>query len=110
MWRSGSGQAIVDSACQVGRGVVNAFDALLEWASERGSGAWSHWTEACRYLEISTGQRVEPTQAAQLLSSLGHLECDWVHDRFAAAPSTAVLIPRSSGSVVITGARPRGLR
>lgn len=89
---------------------MNAFDALLEWASERGSGSWSQWTDACLYLEIKTGEWVDPTLAAQRLSALGHLEFDWVHDRFAVAPSTAVLIPRSSGSVVITGARPRGLR
>lgn len=89
---------------------MNAFDSLLEWASERGSGSWTDWTEACRYLATSTGQWVEPTQAARRLSSLGHVEFDWIHNRFACSPATAVLIPRSSGSVVITGARPRGLR
>jgi hypothetical protein len=53
---------------------------------------------------------VEPTEAARNLSALGHVELDWADDRFACAPLTAALVPRSSGSVIVTGARSRGLR
>jgi hypothetical protein len=82
---------------------MSPHDTLLEWASEVGSGSWSSWKAACEAL------RVGPTTAAQNLSALGHVEFDWIADRFACAPTSAVLIPRSSGCVIITGARPRGL-
>lgn len=89
---------------------MNAFDQLLTWASERGTGNWTDWVEACGYLKLETDDYVEPTQAARRLAALGHVEFDWVKNRFAGAPPTGVLIPRSSGSVVVTGARPRGMR
>ncbi len=79
------------------------FDALLTWASEIVEGSWQAWKEACEYLDV------DPNRAAAGLSALGHAEFDWVSDRFCTAPSTAVFIPRSSGSVIITGARSVGL-
>lgn len=82
---------------------MNQYDQLLDWASELGNGRWSDWRSACAYLKL------EATEAARALSDLGHVEVDWGRDLFAAAPPAAVLLPRSSGSVVITGARPRGL-
>jgi hypothetical protein len=89
---------------------MNAFDKLLTWASERGNGSWTDWVDACTYLKVETGEYVEPTQAARRLSALGHIEFNWVQNRFAGSPPTAILIPRSSGSIVVTGARPRGMR
>jgi hypothetical protein len=83
---------------------VNPFDSLVEWASEVGAGSWSAWREACGYL------RVEPTGAAQRLSALGHVEFDWVDDRFAVSPPTAVLTFHSSGCLLLTGARRRDAR
>ena len=83
---------------------MKAFDSLLEWTSELGSGSWRAWREACDYL------RVEPTLAARRLSALGHLEFDWIDDRFAAVPPTAVLTLHSSGCLLLTGARRRGAR
>ena len=83
---------------------MNAFDSLLEWASELGSGSWRAWREACDYLQV------EPTLAARRLSALGHLEFDWIDDRFAAAPPAAVLTLHSSGCLLLTGARRRGDR
>jgi hypothetical protein len=83
---------------------VSSQDILLEWASEVGAGSWSKWRAACETLGLN------PTAAARNLSALGHIEFDWTADRFACAPTSAVLIPRSSGCIIITGARPRGLR
>lgn len=83
---------------------MSAFDSLLEWASELGSGSWRTWREACDYLHV------EPSLAARRLSALGHLEFDWIDDRFAATPPTAVLTLHSSGCLLLTGARPRGAR
>jgi hypothetical protein len=79
------------------------FDMLLEWASELSEGSWSQWREAC--LEL----RVEPTLAMQDLAALGHVEADWTTDRFSCPPPTAAFLHRSSGSLLLTGARPRGL-
>lgn len=83
---------------------MNTYDQLLEWASERGEGTWSQWRDTCAYLGI------EANQASRRLSALGHVEFDWVANRFACAPPTAVLTLRSSGCVIVTGARPRSLR
>ena len=83
---------------------MNAYDYLLEWASEVGCGSWRAWREASDYLGL------EPSSAARKLSALGHVEFDWVDDRFCCAPPTAVLTLRSSGCLLLTGARRRGLR
>ncbi len=82
---------------------VSRFDALLEWASELSDGSWSQWREACLELDV------EPTLAMQDLAALGHVEIDWTADRFSCPPPTAAFLYRSSGSVLLTGARPRGL-
>jgi hypothetical protein len=83
---------------------VNAYDRLLDWASERGRGSWVQWRDACSYLQV------EPNQAARRLGSLGHLEFDWTHNRFACAPPTAVLSLHASGCVLVTGQRRRDFR
>lgn len=83
---------------------MNCYDNLLEWASEVGSGSWARWRDACRYLGV------DPSSAARKLGALGHVEFDWIDDRFATAPPTAVLTRRSSGCLLLTGARRRGLR
>jgi hypothetical protein len=84
---------------------VNAYDILLQWASERGQGSWQNWRDACAALAIDG-----PSQAARRLSALGHVEFDWVENRFACAPPTATLTLHASGCLLLTGARPRGLR
>jgi hypothetical protein len=83
--------------------LYDRFDALLEWASELSTGSWAQWRESCLTLGV------EPTLAMQDLAALGHVEVDWTADRFACAPPTAAFLYRSSGSVLLTGARPRGL-
>jgi hypothetical protein len=83
---------------------VNSYDTLLEWASEVGSGTWASWRETCAYLQIG------PSSAARKLGALGHVEFDWLGDRFAVAPPTAVLTLHSSGCLLLTGARRRGQR
>lgn len=83
---------------------MSRHDELLEWSSEIGSGSWGAWRDACDYL------RVGPNSAAQTLAALGHLEFDWIGNRFAAAPPAAVFTFHSSGCLFLTGARRRGLR
>ncbi|HLH67740.1 MAG TPA: hypothetical protein VKY90_01585 [Candidatus Dormibacteraeota bacterium] len=83
---------------------MSPHDRLLAWASEVGAGSWKQWKDACDHLGL------EPTESARNLSALGHTEFDWIDNRFACTPPTAAFIPRSSGSVIVTGARPRWLR
>jgi hypothetical protein len=78
------------------------YDVLLEWASELGNGSWTQWCEACEEL------RVEATWAMRDLGALGHVEMDWTANHFACPPPTAAFLHRSSGCVLVTGARPRG--
>jgi hypothetical protein len=82
---------------------MGRFDSLLEWASEMAEGSWAAWRDACLELQV------EPTWAMQDLAALGHVEVDWAKDRFSCPPSTAAFLHRSSGSMLVTGARPRGL-
>ena len=83
---------------------MNEYDNILEWASEVGSGSWQAWAETSSYLGL------EPSSAARKLSSLGHVEFDWIGNSFCCAKPTAVLTLRSSGCLLLTGARRRGLR
>lgn len=83
---------------------MSTYDQLLEWASEVGSGSWRAWCDAAAYLQL------EPNSAARKLSALGHIEFDWIDDRFAAAPPTAVVTLRSSGCLLLTGSRRRRMR
>jgi hypothetical protein len=83
---------------------VSRHDELLEWASELGSGSWGAWRDACDYLHVGA------SSAARKLAALGHVEFDWVENRFAAAAPTAVLSLHSSGCLLLTGARRRGSR
>lgn len=83
--------------------VLSGSNALLEWTSEVADGSWRQWREACGELDL------DPTSAMQNLAALGHVEMDWRTDRFCCPPATAAFLHRSSGSVLLTGARPRGL-
>jgi hypothetical protein len=83
---------------------VNRHDELLEWASEAGTGSWGTWRDACEYLHVG------PSSAARKLAALGHVEFDWIGNRFAAAPPAAVFTFHSSGCLLLTGARRRGAR
>lgn len=83
---------------------MNNHDRLLEWASETGGGTWERWKNVCGVLKL------EPNQAARALSALGHVEFDWVSNRFNCAPAVAVLTLHSSGCVLLTGARRRAQR
>lgn len=83
--------------------VQESWDALVAWCSEIGSGDLAGWRAACRHLELA------PWRAARTLSMLGHVEIDWNHARFAAAPTTLTTIPGLPGRLLLTGARPYGL-
>ena len=80
-----------------------AWDALLTWCSEKGSGSIDEFRAACRHLALPA-----PT-AARRLSALAHVEFDWDAGRFAAAPTTLTAIPGLPGRMLLTGSRPLGL-
>jgi hypothetical protein len=77
-----------------------AWDALLAWCSELGSGDLGRWRDACTDLGLA------PWPAARTLSMLGHAEIDWDGGRFAAAPTALTTIPGLPGRLLLTGARP----
>jgi hypothetical protein len=81
----------------------SSYDVLLEWASELAEGSWAQWCDACAELDV------EPTVAMLNLAALGHAEVDWSSNHFSCPPPTAALLHHSSGCVLLTGARPRGL-
>jgi hypothetical protein len=58
---------------------------------------------SCRHLDLHAAASI------RVLSQLGHVEFDWDHRRFAAAPTTLTTIPGLPGRLVLTGARPNGL-
>ena len=78
---------------------MTPHDWLLRWASEQGQGSWHLWCDTC------SGLGLEPNSAARTLSDLGHVEFDWEENRFSCAPPCAILLPRASGSALLTGAR-----
>ena len=78
---------------------MTPFDWLLRWASEQGPGSWHRWCDTC------LGLGLEPNSAARTLSDLGHVEFDWEQNRFSCPPPCAILLPRASGSALLTGAR-----
>lgn len=80
-----------------------AWDALLTWCSETGSGTLVAFKRSCRHLGLAAWQ------AARVLCQLGHVEFDFDRSRYAAAPSTLTTIPGLPGRLLLTGARPYGL-
>lgn len=77
-----------------------AWDALLTWCSETGSGSIDAFRASCRHLDLPAGR------ASRTLSALGHVEFDWGRGRYAAAPPTLTTIPGLPGRLLLTGARP----
>lgn len=77
----------------------DAYDALLWWASELGSGRWEQFKAACRHLGLP------PTGAVTTLAALGHLEVAWGAGRWAVTPTTLTTIPGLPGRLLVCGAR-----
>jgi hypothetical protein len=80
-----------------------AYDALLAWCSELGSGSWTRFAAACRYLRLSA------SAAARVLSSLGHVEFCWRTRCFACAPAALTTVSEMPGRFLLCGQRTLGL-
>ncbi len=87
------------------------FDLLLEWVSELGEGTWSEFRAAYEWL-VGTERPDWQTAgfAARTLSTLGHLEIDWVEGRWTAAPPVLTILPNAGAHALLTGGRTRTLR
>ena len=85
------------------RSAIPAYDALLTWCSERGSGSFDEFRTACDYLVLDS------RSAMRALSALGHVEFDRRHRRFASAPTALAVIPKLPAQLLLTGARPHGV-
>ncbi|MDP9345608.1 MAG: hypothetical protein M3P44_07775 [Actinomycetota bacterium] len=86
-----------------GRAAQEAWDALLLWCSEVGSGTWKAFAAACAQLKLPPGR------GARTLSALAHVEFDRAGGHFACAPVTLTTIPGMPGRLLLTGSRPGGL-
>jgi hypothetical protein len=82
---------------------IAAYDALLTWCSERGSGSFQDFSSACDYLGL------DGRSAMRALSGLGHVEFDRRRRRFASAPTALAVIPKLPAQMLLTGARPHGV-
>ena len=77
-----------------------AYDALLTWCSELGSGTYEQFRRG------STGLRLGASAAARVLSVLGHVEFCWRTRRFSCAPATLTTIAGMPGRFLLCGQRP----
>lgn len=89
------------------------FDLLLEWASERAEGSWQQLRDAHEWIATaypdSASWRPTAGYAARRLSTLGHLEVDWQHGRWAVSPPLLTILPSAGAHALLTGARTRAL-
>lgn len=86
-------------------------ELLLSWASERSQGSMTSFRKVHDWL---TGQHPSDshdhwTWALQSLQTLGHLEVNWAHHRWEAAPPTIATMPNGGGYAFLCGARPAWL-
>lgn len=89
------------------------FDLLIEWASERGEGSWQQLRDAHEWIATAyptnTSWRPTAGYAARRLATLGHLEVDWHHGRWAVSPPLLTILPSAGAHALLTGARTRAL-
>lgn len=86
--------------------VTTAGDELLRWTSEVGSGSWETMRDAAAHLSQKHKLSRRPWVLANDLSSLGHIDIDWVTRRWSIAPPALNLVPGLWLCVVLTGSRP----
>jgi len=91
-----------------------SVDLLLEWASEVAEGSWQQLRDAHEWIATayplsSASWRPTPGMTARRLTTLGHLEIDWQHGRWAVAPPLLTILPSAGAHALLTGARTRAL-
>jgi hypothetical protein len=79
-----------------------AYDALLSWCSELGSGTYEQFRRGCQSVRIGA------SAAARVLSVLGHVEFSWRTRRFSCAPPTLTTIAGMPGRFLLCGQRTLG--
>ena len=91
--------------------IESPLDLMLEWLSERGEGSWGSFRDAFAWLRVGASLATWDTAsfAARQMSSLGHLEIDWVASRWAASPPVLTLLPSAGAHALLTGGRTREL-
>jgi hypothetical protein len=79
-----------------------AYDSLLTWCSELGSGSYEQFRRGCRSLQLSA------STAARTLSMLGHVEFCWRTRRLSCAAPTLTTIAAMPGRFLLCGQRTHG--
>lgn len=91
--------------------IGNGHDLLLEWVSERGSGAWQAFRDAHAWIRPDVDRQPWETAsfAVRQLSALGHIEVDWRASIWAAPPPLLTVLPSAGAHALLTGGRTREL-
>lgn len=87
------------------------LDLLMRWVGEEAAGTWPGFRRAHDWLLSESGapSAVPAWRTAWTLASLGHMEVDWVEERWAAAEPCLTTLPSAGAIAVLVGARPRAL-
>lgn len=80
-----------------------AYDALLAWCSELGSGSYEQFRSGCWHLRLGA------SSAARVLSVLGHVEFCWRTRRFSCAPAALTTLAEMPGRFLLCGQRTLGV-
>ena len=81
----------------------SAYDALLAWCSELGSGSFEQFRRGCSHLRLGA------SSAARVLSVLGHVEFCWRTRRFSCAPAALTTLAEMPGRFLLYGQRTLGV-
>lgn len=87
------------------------YDLFLNWLSEREEGTWDDFKAAHSWLfglSDETARR-KPSWTVHLLTTLGHLEMDWLNGRWSVTQPCLVNLPSAGATAVLVGSRPSSL-
>jgi hypothetical protein len=87
------------------------YDLFLTWLSEREEGTWDDFKAAHSWLfglSAETARR-KPSWTVHLLTTLGHLEMDWLNGRWSVTQPCLVNLPSAGATAVLVGSRPSSL-
>ncbi len=88
-----------------------SYDLFLRWLSEREMGTWDDFKAAHSWL-FSLGDETakrKPSWTVHLLTTLGHLEMDWLSGRWSVTQPCLVNLPAAGATAVLVGSRPSSL-
>lgn len=89
--------------------MAEVHEDLLLWCSELGQGQLRLFRETYEWLAGRGGPSLSWGTVVANLQVLGHIEADWTHGTWAAAPTVLTTMSNAGGFALLVGARPRWL-